>query len=412
MENNQRNTNSDPSRSAGQSRRENTQTSSASRSTASGAVTPSGSGSGAARTAARRRRKKKSFVQKFFGFILYLLCIVLISVVISYFAIDVGNDMFGFVKQDKEVTVTVGDKQDVDDISGMLKQSGIIRHPKIFSMYVSMSKSEDDIHPGDYTLNTNMTYSQVVGRLTANSRTYETVRVTIKEGMMLSEIIELLAENGVATAEDLKKTADTYDYSHEFLKEVPKRANRLEGYLFPDTYEFYIDDNPVQVFNKMLNNFAKKYTSALKQRAEEMDMTMDEVIILASMIEGEAAKDSERPYISAVFHNRLKANSQYPYLQSDATVVYAVGERRVLSTADLEIDSPYNTYVVKGLPAGPICSPGLSSIYAALDPADSSYMFFIANAEGTESYFAKNYDQHQANIAKVKKEREELEKGN
>lgn len=338
------------------------------------------------------------------GWMLYIVAIIAISCILSFFAITMSNDMFGFVKTDNVVAVAIDKEDNLNDIANKLKENDIIAYKGLFKFYVKISGNENKFNYGNYDLNQNMTYQQIVSSLKKVSKDAQVVSVTIPEGYEMDQIFTLLEEKGVCTKERLEDTAENYPYKHEFLKNVPDRENRLEGYLFPDTYDFYTGDDPVQVLNKMLNNFANKYDDACAEQAEKLGMSMDEVIILASMIEKEAANDEERADISAVFHNRLNNPSEFPYLQSDATAMYGKrGDERTatLTTEQKNEDSPYNTYKVKGLPVGPICSPGMNSIEAALNPSNKDYYYFVAMKDGSESLFAKTYEQHQRNIEKA-----------
>lgn len=364
------------------------------------AGTPAAQDGAAHGTAAanRHRKHKKNPAQVISGCLLYVMVIAIVSCLLGYYFITRGNDMLGLVKPSGDVLVTIEEGATLGEITDALKEAGVVKYGGFFEIYGRFTKLASKAEPGTYTLNTDMPYNQAAGIIKQGiSAAKETVWVTIPEGYELRQIIELLAEKKVASEEELWETANTYQYKHEFLQDLPDRDNPLEGYLFPDTYEFYVGEDSIQVFNKMLNNFNDKFESKWKDRAAELGMTEDQVIILASMIEREAANDDERTKISAVFHNRLNS-TQYPYLQSCATVQYILQERKaVLSEADTKIDSPYNTYLYKGLPIGPICSPGINSIKAALYPADVNYLFFVAN--GDSSLFASTYEQHLNNVA-------------
>jgi UPF0755 protein len=192
--------------------------------------------------------------------------------------------------------------------------------------------------------------------------------------------------------------------------------NCLEGFLFPDTYMFYKNGSPAHVFKRLLDNFDRKFDDKLRAQVDTLNktlttmwkkngmsnsyinshkMTVRDVIVLASIVEKESASSAENYTIASVFYNRLTNPSNYPYLQSDATVVYALGGKSKLTAEDLKVDSPYNTYVTKGLPAGPICNPGLDSIKAALDPASTSYHYFIYDEKAGVTRFSKTLKEHQ-----------------
>lgn len=176
--------------------------------------------------------------------------------------------------------------------------------------------------------------------------------------------------------------------------------------MFPDTYTFYINDTPRRVIKKFLSNFSGKFSAILRDRLKTLEMSMNDCITVASMVEKEAKLDIDRKVIASVIYNRLES-SAFPCLQVDATVQYALGgHKEKLTAEDLKIDSPYNTYVVKGLPAGPICNPGLQSIYAALYPSEGKYYYYVARYNGAH-FFAKTVSEHSANVTKAEKEAKE-----
>jgi UPF0755 protein len=342
------------------------------------------------------------------GCVLYIVIICIVSLILSYLAITMANDMFGLVKPKDTVSIVVEQGDKVKDIASELEEKGVIQYKSLFTLYATFKKfDESKIQSGVYEVEKNMPYSTLLSKVKKPivQKERETVTVTIPEGYELWQIVDLLDEKGVCSKEDLMDTIQNYKFKHEFLKDLPERNNRLEGYLFPDTYQFYAEDKSISVINKMLNNFDDKFDYEFYDRAKEIGMTLDEVITLASIIEREAASDEERGAVSAVFHNRLESK-EYPYLQSCASVQYILKERKtVLSIEDTKIDNPYNTYINKGLPPGPISSPGLASIRAALYPDEVDYLFFVAYPDGA-TLFATTYDQHLANVKKAELARE------
>ena len=211
----------------------------------------------------------------------------------------------------------------------------------------------------------------------------------------MQEIFERLEENGICTVEELYDAAAEYTYNYSFLDWAETGdASRLEGYLFPDTYEFYQGMQASSAINRFLLNFHGKLTADMYAQAEELQITLHQAVIIASMIESEAANDSERALIASVIYNRLAAGMP---LQIDATVMYALGEHKdYLTEEDLQVDSPYNTYLNTGLPAGPICNPGLASINAALNPESTNYLYYALNTETGEHQFFTNYAEFEA----------------
>ncbi|MGI6030931.1 MAG: endolytic transglycosylase MltG [Eubacteriales bacterium] len=350
---------------------------------------------------AQKQKKKKTVHMSNSGWMLYIVIILLLSCLLSYFAVTMANDMFGFVKEDSVVTVTVDKEDTLETITDMLDEEGFLQYPWLFEFYVELTGDQDNFNYGTYDLNTNMTYQQIISTLQSVSKDANVIAVTIPEGFDLDDIYKRLESNDVCSYERLAETGQERPWKHSFLASdlVPMdRQNRIEGYLFPDTYNFYVGDNPVDVLNKMLNNFDSKFSEEYRARAEEIGMSIDEVVILASMIQMEAASVDEMALISSVFHNRLNG-ALGGYLQSDATLKYVVPDAGASLTAEqLQMDSPYNTYKYPGLPPTPICCPGLDAIAAALYPEETDYLYFVAMADGSKSLFASTAEEHEKNI--------------
>ncbi|MGN0572823.1 MAG: endolytic transglycosylase MltG [Acutalibacteraceae bacterium] len=227
----------------------------------------------------------------------------------------------------------------------------------------------------------------------------KTVTITIKEGQSLTEIFKTLEENGVSSFDDLMETAQTYDYSYyPLVAAIPSNPNRcfkLEGYLFPDTYEFYTNQKPQDAIGKFLRGGKAKITDSMKAQASALGYSMDEVITVASIIEKEGANPNEVAKIAAVIYNRLEAGMK---LQMDSTIYYIERNVKPFITGDINrYNSYYNTYKCSALPAGPISNPGLRTINAALNPADVPYLYFCHD-ENANYYYAETYEEHQENL--------------
>lgn len=293
---------------------------------------------------------------------------------------------------DKEITIQKGSS--VRTIAILLENEHLIKNNLVFRIYCKINKKEKII-AGKYILNPSMSILQITDKLISGKVHIDTLRFTIPEGFEMRQIADKLSAEGIMTKEQFEKAVSAAaveaSYKYEFIKELPVRDNRLEGYLFPDTYDIYKNAAAEDVVGKMLGRFDTVYTETFRQRAKELDMTMDEVITLASIIEREAKHDDERKVISAVFHNRLKKKMM---LQSCATIQYLLKERKeILTYKDLEIKSPYNTYKNIGLPPGPIASPGIKSIEAALYPENVDYLYFVAKNDGSH-VFTRTYKEH------------------
>ncbi len=231
--------------------------------------------------------------------------------------------------------------------------------------------------------------------------TSNTVKVTFPEGYTVADIALKLEENGVCSADDFMSEANNTEYLTEFNIEISEPESRsfvLEGYLFPDTYEFYRNENPSSVIKRFIRNFNSKITDEMKARADELGYSLDEILTIASIVQEEAGKASEDKKISSVIHNRLNS-SDFPKLQCDACTFYLRDSVKPYVSEEKyeELLQSYSTYNCYGLPEGPITNPGLDSINAALYPDDTDYYFFISDADG-QYYYAKTWDEHQQNI--------------
>lgn len=284
---------------------------------------------------------------------------------------------------------------DMDYVAEALKEAGLIEYKWLFKLFCSFSGAQNEVDPGTYTLNTRLDYNALVSNMQTGTASMATTTVTFPEGFTMQEIFERLEENGICSVEELYEAAAEYSYNYSFLEwATPGDASRLEGYLFPDTYEFYQGEQASNAINRFLLNFHGKLTADMYAQAESLNITLHQAVIIASMIEAEAANDDERAQIASVIYNRLAANMP---LQIDATVMYALGEHKdFLTEEDLQVDSPYNTYLNTGLPAGPICNPGLASLNAALQPASTDYLYYALNTETGQHEFFSSYDAFQA----------------
>lgn len=364
-------------------------------------------------------KKKKRYVPGYIKVIIYLAAVITVSLLLSFFAIRVGNDVFAFVKPDREVTITLDEGATLSDVAKELHEKGVIEYPTVYKMYSKFRISKrsylsGEFLEGEHVVNPSMNYDQLLLALSLNKNSKEVVRVTIPEGLSFYEIIDLFIEKGVMTEKDKDSYAEAvneYAYEYKFIEEMEKNSSitedrlyRLEGYLFPDTYDFYMGENPVSALDKLLANFNRKFDESWYERADELGYTVDEIITLASMIEAEGDNPEDYAKISSVFHNRLGNSASFPYLDSDATVLYSYqGEKKMLSGGDTKSRvHPYNTYLNKGLPPGPICSPGYEAIYAALYPESTSYYYFLTMSNG-ETVYSRTLDEHNAAIARSNK---------
>ena len=341
----------------------------------------------------------------------YMAVILVVSVFISIFVIRVGNDVFAFVKSDEAVDVTIPENADIGDIAEILSDNGIINFPGIFKMYAGIKKDSGEFIAGDYTISPSMSYDDLRHAFKKQAVT-GTAWITIPEGYSIDEIIDLMVENGIGERERYIDVINNYDFDYWFIDELEKnppkdgRAYRLEGYLFPDTYEFYKASSEEMVVDKLLARFDEVFVEDYRTKAAELGYTVDEVLTIASLVEKEAGRASDFMYVSSVFHNRLNNPATYPRLESDATTVYAIqiatGTRPdKVTPEDNKFEHPYNTYLNAGLMPGPITNPSASAIRYALYPANTSYYYFITDNNG-KVYYASGIAEHNQNIELVK----------
>ena len=316
-------------------------------------------------------------------------------------------DVLAFGREDKPVTVTVYEADTMDDIIDKLYDNGLIRYKSLFKLYADISDAEEDIQPGIYDLNTRYDYHALVNFMSPRS-SREVVTLTIPEGYTCRQIFSLLEENRICTAVDIAAyAADGELDDYWFLEGVERGTeNCLEGYLFPDTYEFYKNSTPREALSRMLNNFEIKFSEEMQAQIETLNAnvtgggyTVREVTIVASLIEKESAAPAESPKIAGVIYNRLfKWGSTPAYLNIDAAIVYALDGKTDLTREDLQVDSPYNTYTNIGLTPGPISNPGLASLKAALEPESHNYYYYVLNPSTGMHQFSTTYDEHTAYV--------------
>lgn len=298
----------------------------------------------------------------------------------------------------KQVEIVVNEGMGSSELGSLLSEKRLVSNQLAFTTYLKENQLDGSIQAGTFHLSPSMSMKEIVDALTVSTGA-EAVQITIPEGYEVRQIVELLKEKEVLTDEKkFYEVLEKGEFNYDFLKGID-RSKHLEGFLFPDTYEFFKNSSPEEIITKFLENFNSKFDENLRSRAKELNLNVEQAITLASIVEREAADPDERSIISGVFHNRLKEGMM---LQSCATVQYILKERKpILSYEDMAIESDYNTYIKEGLPPAPIANPGLASIKAALFPADTTYKFFVLKGENeTTHYFAETFEEHEANIRK------------
>lgn len=371
--------------------------------------------------------------------VIYIALVLIAAAYLSYYIITIGNDVFALVSDTREIKITIEEGATHESVAEILEREGIIEYGWVYEIYMEYrgdGDSSNEYIPGEYTLNTNYNYSQIITVLTSKTVKREIVRVTIPEGYTVDQIIDLLVESGVGEREDYIEAINNYAYKWEFVQLLDEmgysedRKYRLEGYLYPDTYDFYTTESEVYVVNKMLNAFNDKFWKDFTHENSEGEtyqaymlseygMTFDDIVVLASMVQSEGGTVEDFYAISYVFHNRLSHPSSFPKLESDATIQYALPERINDSTQlDPSYETPYNTYLYDGLPPGAISNPGLDALSAAMFPSppqnsngkDIDAYFFVSNDAG-KTYYASSASGHEKNVVQAKKDNEAIKAG-
>lgn len=307
------------------------------------------------------------------------------------------------------VTFTILPGETATQIAQRLADERLIRDANLFRALLRVRGVDTQLEAGDYQLRRNMSMGEIMAILQHGRP--PTVTLTIPEGWRAEQIAGLLKAKGLADpGEFLELVRTGAGFDHDFLSDRSEGVTSLEGYLFPDTYEFEPDATAADLVDRMLTTFGERFTEEMRGQAKAQGLSIHAAVTLASIIEREAQAPDERAVIASVFHNRLEAGM---HLNADPTVQYALGYRedsgqwwkRPLYLEDLEVDSPYNTYVHLGLPPGPICNPGVAALRAAVKPAETEYYYFVANdVAGDGSHvFAETLEEHNANIEKYRR---------
>ena len=366
----------------------------------------------------RQSRESKSGC---LGGVMYFVFVVCVSVILACVAWMAASDMLALNQGDFTATVTLpssafetetvdtfdedGNKTgterisraDIDFVASSLKEAGLIEYEWLFKFFCQISHADTKVTPGSYELKSTFDYRALVQNMQPGSGSAVTVKVTIPEGYSLNQIFRKLEENGVCSYDELVEAAANSNYKYSFLEGIEAGdMTRLEGYLFPDTYEFYVGMQASSAINKFLERFNYVFTADMLKQATDRGLSLQQVITVASLIEKEAAVDNEkgineRALVASVIYNRLNAGMP---LGIDASILYLYPDHEGGPTAEmLALDSPYNTRLYTGLPPTPIGNPGLAAIQAALNPETTSYYYYALDTEtNTHRFFTNDYE--------------------
>lgn len=293
----------------------------------------------------------------------------------------------------EKITITPGTT--AAQLAEELQERHLIRSAWVFRYLVRSQQAEFKIYVGDYLLTPAMSPDEMIKHLLNSSVALVTNRVTIPEGYTTEQIIELLVQKGIGSKEEFTKVVTEDGFTYPFLKDAPKGIHRLEGYLFPNTYDIPVKTTPHAMIDLLLQQFAKELTPEVQKQLDTIKLSVPQWVTLGSLVEKEAVKESDRPLIASVIMNRLMISQP---IQIDATIQFLLGTPKPkLYNKDLQIPSPYNTYLNLGLPPGPIANPGHASLQAALHPTQTDFLYYVAKKDGYHE-FAKTYAEHLKNV--------------
>ena len=344
---------------------------------------------------------------KIVKWVIGIIAAIMLFGVIKDYVMDIYNDYQHEytnteITQGKDVVVEIPEGATEKDIAKILKRKGLIKYKTAFTRRLSNSEYSGKLKSGVYTLNTGMNTLEMM-RIMSEEKEVEgpIAKLVVPEGFTIDQIAERCEEQGICSKSDfIKAVKSITSTDFGYLAEVPSGADvryRLEGFLFPATYDIYKDTTPDILVREMLRAFKNNYSEKLQEMAEERGLTTYEVITLASILERECRVPEERKMMARVYYNRLDAEMP---LQVDPTVLYPLTEglynKEVVTYDDLELDSPYNTYLYAGLPAGPISNPGNACIYAVLNPDDNDYYYYrLVNEEKGYHKFSETLEEHE-----------------
>ena len=347
----------------------------------------------------RPRRRRQNSLAVLVG---YLIFVLLASAILAGVGWMLGSDFCAFNRGAlRETSVEVTAEDSVSTVADKLQDAGLIKYKWLVKLYAGISHADKKIGIGTYTLNTEMDYRALILGMhnSSGNLTAETVTVTIPEGYTVEEIFKLMENKGVCSYDDLLKTAQKETFDFDFLKDVKtKEEKRLEGYLFPDTYEFYKNHNAKNALGKLIDAFADRIDedAFASSKAKSMGYSMKDVVIIASLIEKET-DGTDQWDIASVIYNRLqKPGETAGLLQIDASLLYGLPDHTgAITNADKAVDTPYNLYLHKGLPPTAIANPGSAALKAAMDPNDTDYYYYALGTDG-KHHFSKTLSEHNA----------------
>lgn len=359
----------------------------------------------AEKKAHKKRNRLKARKNKRIFSIMWLCMVVLLSLTLATYLTKGTDDFFAVGRNEGTAEIEIPENVTEEQLAQILHASGAVAEPEFFELYCKVTANMENFEAGSYTVETNLDYEALINNIQWGNTTREEVTVTFREGLTALEMAALLEENEVCSADEFLTALNSGDFTNYTmigeLGDTTGRYYELEGYLFPDTYNFYKDEDIESVIGKMLYNFQNKFTDELKEMLQNSGYTMDEIVILASIIQAEAANSTDMFDVSAVLHNRMNFGAEYGIyrLECDSTCFYPYAHQSDIPETGALSYGAYDTYQIEGLPAGAICNPGYDAILAALSPSEEagSYLYFCHSADGT-AYYATNANDHAYNL--------------
>lgn len=350
----------------------------------------------------KRKKKKRGHGHIIFGLI-FSVVIISVSILAAVFILKCSKEFLAIGKSDIELVVDIPMNSSTLDIAEQLYREGIISDPKLFRLFSKFKGADGTYIAGTHTLSPKMDYNTLIEELQAEAENQrETADVIFPEGITLLEAAQRLEEKNVCSADEFIKVFNAGGFGFDFEEKVrvsSLKFYKMEGYFFPDTYQFYVEEDPRVVAKKIYKNFDARVTPDLYGRMKDLDMELEDVLTLASVIQAEAPDTKNMKMVASVFFNRLNNPDEYPLLQSDPTTNYV--EEVIKPNIQFKSEAmfkAYDTYQGAGLPPGPICNPGLDAINAVLYPAETDYFYFCSNLETGEFFYAETLDEHNQNL--------------
>lgn len=350
----------------------------------------------------KKRRKKQGHGHLIFGLLLSAV-IISVSILAAVFILKWAKELLGIDKSEREVVLDIPMNSSTVDIAEILYDEGIITDVNLFRLFSKFKGADGTYIAGSHILSPKMNYNQIIEVLQEEiEEQRETADIVFPEGITLYEAAQKLEEKNVCNAAEFIEVFNSSKFGFDFEEKVKvssMKFYKMEGYFFPDTYQFYVEEDPRIVAKKIYRNFEARITPDLYGRMKDLDMELEEVLTLASIVQAEAANTRDMKKVASVFYNRLNNPDEYPLLQSDPTTNYV--EEIIMPNIEVKskkIFEAYDTYQGAGLPPGPICNPGLDAINAVLYPAETDYYYFCSNLETGEFYYAETLEEHEQNL--------------